>query len=417
MVRFFFLAVAVAAAGSIAMKITNVRTTVLKGTDPAGMDGTPRTWHTIIVRIDTDEDLYGLGEAPHWQRDTFGVRDTIHHLGRRITGQSPFDIRRIVTEHLHGARPPHKPRSLPGTIVPVGPFVWAMSGIEMALCDLVGKALGTPVYNLFGGKYRDRVPVYLDRPGPRRPDDLGEWKAVASKARDEGFRHLKFDIDKSAPELTRDVWSRTLPIDQINAIVKRLGAVREAVGPDTEIAVDAHMHYDVNSAIRLGRELAPLKLAWFEDPTPVLNHDAVAEIRRMVDIPICVGEMFTPEQARIFIDDDACDIIHPDVLFAGGLHEARKIADYVELHHIPLAFHMNSTALGATASAHLAANIANCIGIEYHFWDAPWTMQLVDRGVPFIEHGHVPLTDRPGLGCELNEDVCRECLAEGEELF
>ena len=88
------------------MKITSVRTTVLKGTDPAGMDGSPRTWHTILVRVDTDEGLYGLGEAPHWQRDTFGVRDTIHYLGERVTGQSPFDIRRIVTEHLHGARPP-----------------------------------------------------------------------------------------------------------------------------------------------------------------------------------------------------------------------------------------------------------------------------------------------------------------------
>lgn len=399
------------------MKITNTRTTVLRGQDPHGMGGQPRTWHLILVRIDTDEGVYGLGEAPHWQRTFFGVREAIDYIGSRIKGQSPFDIKRIVTEHLHGARPPHAPRTLPGTIVPAGPIVWGMSGIEMALCDLVGKASGLPVYNLLGGAYRDKVPVYLDRSGPAAVEDLNAWRDLALEARDAGFDHLKFDIDHVAPDRTRDVWSRTMPIDQMNRVVERLSAVREVVGWDVEIAVDCHMHYDVNTGIRLARELAPLKLKWLEDPTPVLNHEAVAAIRARSDIPICVGEMFTPEEARRFIDAEACDIIHPDVLFAGGLHETRKIAEYAELHQVPVAFHNNSTALGVTASAHVAATVGNLVGIEYHFHDAPWSTQIVERGRPLIEDGYLHLTDRPGLGCELNESVCRDLLAEGETLF
>jgi galactonate dehydratase len=228
---------------------------------------------------------------------------------------------------------------------------------------------------------------------------------------------MKFDIDHVAPDKTRDVWSRTMTLDQVNRVVERLGTVRDVVGPDVEIAVDAHMHYDVNTSIRLARALAPLNLKWFEDPTPVLNHEAVAAIRAKSEIPICVGEMFTPEEARRFIDAQACDIIHPDVLFAGGLHETRKIAEYAELHQVPVAFHNNSTALGVTASAHVAATVGNCIGIEYHFHDAPWSTRIVERGRPLIEDGYLHLTDRPGLGCELNEDVCRELLADGETLF
>ncbi|MBK6732476.1 MAG: mandelate racemase/muconate lactonizing enzyme family protein [Bacteroidetes bacterium] len=400
------------------MKITNVRTTVLRGVDPHGMGGTPRTWHLIVVRIDTDTGIYGLGEAPHWQRGYFGVRETIDYIGSRIIGQSPFEIKRIIQEHFHGARPPHQPRTLPATIVPVGPIVWAMSGIEMALLDIVGKHLKTPVYNLLGGQFRSKIPVYLDRSGPANVSDLSAWKKLAAETVESGFTRLKFDIDHVAPDLVDDVWSRTISKKQLNAISKRLGAAIEAIGPDAEVAVDCHMHYDVPSAIKLSHALAELGVTWLEDPTPVMNFDAMRQIKERSAVPICVGEMFTADMARMFIDHEACDILHPDILFAGGLHETRRICEYAELHHLPIAFHNNSTVLGVTATSHLASTIPNLIALEYHFFDSPWSMTWIKRACgPLIVDGYIQIDDTPGLGCELDTDVCEKLLAYGEKLF
>ena len=400
------------------MKITDIRTMVLVGPDAHGIGGKSRDWHVLIVRIDTDEGIYGLGEAAHFQRQTIGVRRLIEGTMKQyLVGKSPFAIRPFVTDMFFGGLPPHQPSMSP-TVTSVGPVAWAVSGLEMALCDLVGKALNTPVYNLFGGQYRDRLLVYLDRSTPANLDDLDAWRELALAAKASGFTDIKFDLDFAAADASIDAWNRSIPLPQMNKMVERLTAVREAVGWEMEIAVDCHMHYDVNSAVRLARELAPLKLKWFEDPTPIVNPDACAAVRQQSPIPICVGEMFTAEQFRLFIDRGACDIIHPDILFAGGLHETRKIADYADLHHIPMAMHNNSCALGVIACAHVAAASPNFIGLEYHFHDAPWIGEVVDRGGrPLFENGHIVLTNEPGLGVVLNEDICRQHLAPGEKMF
>lgn len=400
------------------MKITDVRTMALVGPDAHGIGGKGRDWHVLIVRIDTDAGIYGLGEAAHFQRQDLGVRQLVEGLMKRyLLGKSPFNIRPFVTDMIFGGLPPHEP-SMSASATPFGPVVWAASGVEMALCDLVGKALQTPLYNLFGGKYRDRLLVYLDRSAPADLDDLNAWRALALETQGRGFTDIKFDLDFTAPDYTVDPWNRSIPLPQLGKIVERLSAVRDAVGWDMEISVDGHMHYDVNSAIRLAYELAPLKLKWFEDPTPIVNPDACAEVRQRSPIPICVGEMFTAEQFRLFIDRGATDIIHPDILFAGGLHETRKIADYADLHYIPMAMHNNSCALGVIACAHVAAASPNFTGLEYHFHDAPWIGQVVDRGGrPLFEEGHIVLSDEPGLGVILNEDVCANHLLPGEALF
>ena len=396
------------------MKITDIRSMALIGPDPHGIGGQPRNWPVLIVRVDTDEGIYGLGEAANLI--FMGMRDALAHIKRCLVGQDPMNIRPIWTDMVYGGLAPH-PRTQPPNSVTLGPIIWAMAGVEMALCDLVGKALNTPVYTLLGGQYRDRIRIYLDRSTPEHLDDLDEWRALGLEAKERGFTDIKFDIDYTASDTQRDVWNRHIPIEQMNRIVERIGAVREAVGWDMDIAVDCHMHYDVTSAIRLAQELAPFKLKWLEDPTPIINPDAVAQIRAKSPIPICVGEMFTAEQFRLFIGREACDIIHPDVLFTGGLHETRTIADYAELNYIPLAMHNNGCALGTIAAAHVAAASRNFIGLEYHFHDAPWIGAVVERGRPLFEDGHVQLTDAPGLGVVLNEDVCRQHLAPGETLF
>jgi L-alanine-DL-glutamate epimerase-like enolase superfamily enzyme len=395
------------------MKITNVRTMLLTGPDPHGLGGQTRDWSILLVKIETDDGLYGLGEAPAMM----GVREAIEYIKSHLIGRSIFDVRPLVTEMLYGKLPPGGEPSMSPTATPTGPIVWGTSGVEVALCDLIGKALSTPVYNLFGGKYRDRIRIYLDRSGAEELDDLEAWRELGRNAVARGFDTMKFDIDFLAPDYTRDVWNRIITARQMNKIVERLSAVREAVGPDIDIAVDGHMYYSVPDALRLAQELAPLKLMWLEDPTPITNPDAMATLRAKSLIPICVGEMFIAEQFRLFIDRGACDIIHPDVLFCGGLHEARKIASYAELNYIPMAMHNNGSALNTIASAHVAAATPNFMGLEYHFHDAPWIGEVVDRGVPLFEDGHVRLTDAPGLGVVLNEDICRKYLVAGEEMF
>jgi L-alanine-DL-glutamate epimerase-like enolase superfamily enzyme len=158
-------------------------------------------------------------------------------------------------------------------------------------------------------------------------------------------------------------------------------------------------------------------MLWLEDPTPTVNPDSCAAVRAKSSIPICIGEMFIAEEFRTFVDQEACDILHPDVLFCGGMHELRKIADYAELHALPLAMHGNGGALATIAAAHVAAASRNFLGLEYHFIETPWIAQFVSRDVPLFRDGHVPLTDAPGLGVTLNREACRKHLAPGETLW
>jgi galactonate dehydratase len=395
------------------VKVTDVRTMRLSGPDPHGVGGTARTWSIEIVRVDTDAGLYGLGEAGHMMGD----REAIAYCRDWLIGKDPLAVRPFVRAMLYGGLPPYDPQMSPTATV-VGPIAWAASGVEMALCDLAGKALGTPVYNLLGGAFRDRIRVYLDRSGVADPTDDDAWRRLAERVKSEGFTDLKFDAEWIAPELSRDPWNRSLRNDQIRRTVARLTLVRDVVGPDVEIALDGHMSYDVDSAIRLARALEPLGLTWLEDPIPILDVDGLVRVREASPLPICVGEMFVTEQFRTFIDRGALDIVHPDVLFVGGLHEARTVADLADVHGIPLALHNNGSALTTIAAAHVAASSPNFIALEYHFYDAKWIGQVVRReGHELFEGGHVVLSDAPGLGIELDESVCRQYLAPGESLF
>ncbi len=412
------------------MRITDIRTLLLHGPRPHSVGGVPGEVTRFLVRVDTDAGIYGLGEA----QDFLGTREAIDYIRSILIGRNPLDVRPAVSEIVYGTLPPHPPnaryqgRKFPSyfqplpmyspTATPTGPILWGISAVEMALCDLAGKILNVPVCRLLGGRFRDRVRVYLDRSSPPDSDNLDAWKAMAAEVVESGFTQMKFDVEYTAPEKTIDVWNRSLPLAQINRIYQRLEAVRETAGPDFEVCVDCHMNYNTTDAVRLSQELAPLKLMWLEDPTPITNPDACREVRERSPVPVCVGEMFSAEQFRIFIDGRACDIIHPDVLFVGGLHEARRVADYADLHYLPMAMHGNAGALGTIAAAHVAAASRNFLGLEYHFIEADWIGEFVRReGEPLFRDGYLHLTDAPGLGVELDEEVCRRYLAPGESLF
>jgi len=381
----------------------------------------------LVVRVDTDAGIYGLGEVD----DMMGVADGIAYIREYFMGRDPFDINAIVSELLYGTLPPHHPAAKHGvlkgtliacppsspTVVPYGPVAWAISGVEMALCDIVGKALNTPAYNLFGGKFRERIRVYLDRSSPANIEDLGSWQKMAQDVVDSGFKQMKFDIDFMVSDCVEDVWNRTIPLSQINKIVERLRVVRETAGPNFEICVDCHMQYNVPDAIRLADALEPLNLLWLEDPTPLANPDTCAEVRAKSKIAICVGETLVTEQFRVFVNRGAIDILHPDIMWCGGMHEMKRIGDIAELAHLPLVMHGNGGGLATIAAAHVAAASRNFLGLEYHSIETPWIGDFVKRDVPLFVDGHVPLTDAPGLGVTLNEDVCRKYFFDGEKLF
>jgi L-alanine-DL-glutamate epimerase-like enolase superfamily enzyme len=177
------------------------------------------------------------------------------------------------------------------------------------------------------------------------------------------------------------------------------------------------MQYNVPDAIRVANALAPLNLLWLEDPTPITNPDSCAEVRSKSPIPICIGEMFIAEQFRLFIDHQACDILHPDIMFCGGIYEMQKIGQLAELNHLPVAMHGNGGALATIAAANVAATCRNFLGVEYHMIETPWCGNFVRRDVPLFRDGHIPLSDAPGLGVTLDLEVCRAHLAPGEKLF
>jgi galactonate dehydratase len=410
------------------MKITDIRSMRLWGPLHHGQGGaTTDMIAKVVVRVDTDAGVFGLGEVDDFQ----GVHEALAYMKNYFMGRDPFSANAIVSEMLYGTLSPHHPearggvmaggmRAIPSmspAVVPWGPPLWAASGVDIALCDLIGKALKTPAYNLLGGKFRDKVRVYLDRSAPADHTDPNTWRTMANNAVDSGFSQMKFDIDYMATECKMDVWNRSLTLEQLNRIVERLTIVRETVGPNFELCADCHMMYNAPDAIRLANALEPLNLLWLEDPTPVSNPDSCAAVRAKSPVAICVGEMFNAEQFRVFIDHQACDILHPDVLFCGGMHEMRRIADYAELHHLPMAIHGNGGVLATIAAAHVAAASRNFLGLEYHFIETPWLGEYVRRDGPLFKDGHVVLNDAPGLGIELDAAVCKKYLAPGEVLL
>ncbi len=390
------------------MKITDIRTMKLTGPDSHGVGGKARNVSYLLVRVDTDEGIYGIGESEVF----LGVPDSINYIKDTLIGRDPMNIRSMVSEILYGRMPPLEPSMSPtATHLPV---IWGISGIEMALCDIAGKVLDTPVYNLLGGKYRDQILIYVDRSSPSLIDDLDQWKLLAENCIKEGYTHIKFDLDYTAPDPNGDPWNRSISAKQLNQIVERISTVREEVGWDVEIALDCHWHYDIPSAIRITNELAHLKPFWLEDPTPLTDPDGLAEVKEKSPIPICIGEMFTAEQFKLFINRRACDIIHPDVLFTGGIHETRKIADYANLNYMPIAIHNNGGIVATIAAGHVAAASSNFIGLECHFQGSPWVKKLVKDNVGNIENGYLTLRENPGLGIELDTDVCKKYVADGE---
>ena len=376
------------------MKITEIRTGEVFGHG-----------YSCYVRIHTDVGIVGTGECIHGGA---GIQGIIASLGSLIIGEDPMNVDRLFDKMRRG----HVFNGADG-----GHHVTAMTGIEIALWDLVGRATGLPVYALLGGKFRDKIRVYCDchAGGDDSP------QANADKAKevvDLGFTAIKFDLDEMRHPAKFDPFNHTVSNRELDDMVAKATAIREAVGRGVDVAMDLHGRYDTSSGIRIAQALEALDLLWLEEPVPPENIDAMREVKASTSTPICAGEnIYLRWGFKDLIEKQAVDIIMPDLPKCCGLSEGKKIANLAEIYYIPMAPHNVCGPLGTVASCHCCATIPNFLVIEWHWLERPHWHDLIKADPPIIQDGYITLTDRPGLGYDLDEEAAEKHLRPGTRLF
>ncbi|WP_336362792.1 mandelate racemase/muconate lactonizing enzyme family protein [Halalkalicoccus salilacus] len=373
------------------VRITDVQTTMVDGNFP---------W--TLVRIYTDAGIVGTGEA-YWGA---GIPELIDRMTPFLVGENPLDIDRLF-EHLI------QKMSGEGSIA--GAAVSAVSGIEVALHDAAGKILDVPAYQLLGGKYRDEVRVYCDcHAGDESEPDSNA--AEAERVVEElGYDALKFDLDVPSGH-EKDRANRHLSDREIDHKVNIVEAVTDAVGDRADVAFDCHWSFAGGSAKRLATRLEEYPIWWLEDPVPPENHDVQRTVTNASSTPIAAGEnVYRKHGHRSLVDEQAVDILAPDMPKVGGMRETRKIADFADTYYMPIAMHNVSSPVATMGSAHVATAIPNSLAVEYHSYQLGWWEDLVEESV--IEDGYIEIPEKPGLGVTLDLDTVEEHMVSGEELF
>ena len=411
------------------MRLTRLTTAVVE----ANYDWT-------IVRAESDEGLVGWGEAfcaP-------GLPETIRELAPLIEDRDARHVEPLVrrlhlaTAHVSGG----------------GTVYHAISGIEAALWDLAARSLEVPLWQLFGGCFRDRVRIYADchagdaltsygatlvarhlpwmgadelsEKDPEEhwaPAEAGDvytpeaYAARASSMADRGFTALKFDLD--LPLLPgEDLYARTISPAQMDRQVALAEATVSAVAGRADVAFDLHWRYAPADALRLARSLEHLPLLWLEDPTPPQDLASVARIAERTTTTICTGEnVYGLDGFVALMEHGGVDILAPDIQKVGGLADTRRIAALGDVHSRPLAPHNIAGPIGTLASAHVCASIPNFLALEWHAASVPFFDELVTLDRPVIENGYVTVPDGPGIGAELDVDVTRRYARPGEPFF
>ncbi len=401
------------------LKITDLRyalTTVLGG--------------TAIIRIDTNQGIYGLGEV----RDGADVRYALM-LKSRILGLNPCNVEMIFKIIKQFGGPSRQ--------------AGGVCGVEMALWDLCGKAYSVPAWQLLGGRYRDKIRLYADTPMSSSPAE--QLKLIKYRTEEQGYTWLKMDLSidelKDIPGtlVNQKFWQENGSLKQwqgnymsygntqhpftqiqitdkgLDELAKMAEHVRNLVGYEIPLSTDHYGHFDLNNGIRLGRALEKYRLAWMED---IISWELTDQWKTMSDAletPLLTGEdIYLLKNFKPLIDIHAVDIIQPDLSSSGGLLETKKIGDYAEEHGVAMAMHQAGTPVSFMASVHCAAATQNVLALEHHSVDLTWWESLVKTtdGRQLITKGfaNVP-SNAPGLGIELNEDVVKEHLHQKDKSF
>ncbi len=377
------------------LKITDVRTAEVR------VHG-----YQLHVRIYTDQGIFGHGEGTDAIQ---GGVPLVQSWRRMLMGQDPLNVDAIF-ERLRTA----------GVFAgaQAGQYVAALSAVEIALWDLAGKALGLPVYQLLGGRMRDRIRMYCDSGfgeqsvGGEKPD------ARIQEIRDMGFTAVKLDIDNGADPARFDRMNWTASNTEIDHMVAKVAYARERFPKQVDVAADMHGRYDTTTGKRVAKAMEPFRLLWLEEPVPAENVDAMREVRASTNTPICCGEnLFLRHGFRALLEKQAADIIMPDLHKCGGLLEGRKIADMAHTYYVPFAPHNVTSPIGTMAAAHVCAAVPNFLVLEWHWVDRlPLWRSWVKEG-EIIEKGFIRIPERPGIGVEMNEEGARKAQVPGTGWF
>ncbi len=355
-----------------------------------------------FVRVYTDQGLTGTGEF----MDTLGAEYIINNnFSPGLAGRDPLDIEGILFSLWQDRLPGGNAPSAVFVRGMGGPYLTAISGVEMALWDLAGKAMGVPVYRLLGGRVRERVPVYL------HAVDAADAKRLVAETK---VRGLKIGIDykpwdSTIKKGTEPERSTALHLNnpQTDDIVALVASVREAVGRDYDVMLECHTRFDAESAIQLCHLLEPYRLTWVEEPIPSDNPEAMAKIRSQTRVPIAAGEnIYTRSGYLPFFEKQALSIIQPDMCKTGGLLEGRKIAAMAETYYVPVAPHGVASPLGTMAYAHVSCTIPNFLMREWTHYLNKNITSLTETVA--LSDGYLVPTTKPGIGVSLNEDAVRE---------
>ena len=272
----------------------------------------------------------------------------------------------------------------------------AISAIDQACWDLKGKKLGVPVHALLGGKRRERLRAYANAWyfGCATPE---EFARAALRMVKEGYGALKWDPFGDA--------DLTMTGPAMAATVANVAAVREAVGPDVDLAIEVHGRLSPAWAIEMARRLKPFSPFFYEEPVPGEDVEALVRVARAIEIPVATGERLCTKFAfQELLRRQAVDIVQPDLCHAGGLTEVKKIAALAEASYVQVAPHNASGPIGTAAAVQLDATIPNFLIQEFFVVQAPWIEEVVAGG-PRVEGGEIVVPDRPGLGVELHEEA------------
>lgn len=413
---------------------TKIDPSTLKITDMrfADIDGAPK--RCTLIKLYTNQGLIGYGEVRDASSRTYAAM-----LKSRILGANPCNVERIFNRIKQFGGPSRQGGGV--------------SGIEVALWDLAGKAWGVPVWQLLGGKFRDQIRIYCDTDSEGGGRDMG--KALKERM-DSGYTFLKMDlglellIDKpgclSAPlgflekmrEYKRTVFStphgsidpRAMrgeayelfstahPFTGIHLTEKGLdfleqymADVREVIGYEIPLAIDHVGHIPVEDCLKLAKRLERFNLAWMEDPVPWQMTNQYVSLANATTVPMCTGEdMYLKGSFKPLFESRGISVVHPDVLSTGGILETKKIGDLAEEHGVAMAIHMAESPIACMAAVHVAAATNNFLALEVHSVDVPWWEDLV-KGLPkpLIQNGYIQVPNAPGLGIEsLNEELIAE---------
>jgi galactonate dehydratase len=368
-----------------------------------------RGGHSLFVKIHTNQGIWGCGEGVD---ATPGTYHLVKMMGKRLEGKSPLNIHRLFEElrrtgFFEGAQS--------------GMYVAVLSAVESALWDLAGKALDLPVYQLLGGKFRDKIRVYCDtalyQSNLPTPDQFAKAATEAVKM---GFNALKFDVDQHNDPAKYDLYNWTASRGELQRMYDQISAARKAVGDRIDICVDMHGRYDSTTGEQVAKLFEPLNLMWLEEPIPAENVEAYKKITDSTSTPICAGEnLYLAHGFRRILEIGAVDIIMPDLQKAGGLGEAQRIANLANLYYVPFAPHMVASFLGAMASAHVCASVPNFLILEWqiYFHTNPMFKEIVTFEGEMVKDSYITVSEKPGIGVEINEEGMRKYAQEGVPFF